>query len=306
MNWNDVYKLTRVMCLFGPLWLFALIGQLSAAEITRGPVLNGLTAIFLIGEIVEGDWRDFAEATEGQERVSVTLSSPGGSVSEALKIASEIRLRGWVTMVADECASACGLIWLSGIRRHLIGNAKVGFHAAYAIKNGSAYETGMGNADVGSFLTYLGLSRDAIQFITAAPPGEMRWLTREDAQRLGIAVIPSILPVPDSPEERPVYEKRPAKGDEDKAEIAKLASSASELIVTLMCKDVFRVNDQEIKTLHSQLMEQGKPFGDRFFAILSDELEERVREIRRDGLERVCSAQRERFLKAGIKNLYLN
>jgi hypothetical protein len=299
----DVYKHTLAMCLFGPLWLFALIGPLSAAEIERGPVVNGITPISLIGEIVVGDWRDFAEATEGLERVTVILSSPGGNVSEALKIGSEIRLRGWGTMTADECASACGLIWLSGTPRHLIGNARVGFHAAYVIKNGSAYETGMGNADVGSFLTYLGLSRDAIQFITAAPPGEMRWLTREDAQRLGIAVISSGLP---GQTNSPAYERNHAKGDEDKAKIAKLAGLASELIVTKMCKEVFRVNDQEIQTLHSQLMEQGKPFGDRFAAILGDELEERVRELRRDGLERTCSAQREKFLKAGIKNLYLN
>jgi hypothetical protein len=131
----------------------------------------------------------------------------------------------------------------------------------------------------------------------------MRWLTREDAQRLGIAVISS---GPPEQTNSPVYERNHAKGDEDKAKIAKIAGLASELVITMECKEVFSVNDQEIKTLHSQLMEQGKPFGERFGTILGDELEERVREIRRDGLERVCSALREKFLKAGIKNLYLN
>jgi hypothetical protein len=47
----------------------------------------------------------------------------------------------------------------------------------------------MGNAILGSYLTRLGLSYSAIAYATQARPNEMKWLTADDAKRVGIPVI---------------------------------------------------------------------------------------------------------------------
>jgi hypothetical protein len=117
-----------------------------AAEISAAPPLNGVTAILIKGEIESGDARDFVRRTEGKQRVLVVLSSPGGATRDALTIAAQIRTKGFATTVADQCVSACALVWLSGVRRYLNSNARVGFHAAFVMKNGVPVETGMGNA----------------------------------------------------------------------------------------------------------------------------------------------------------------
>jgi hypothetical protein len=46
--------------------------------------------------------------------------------------------------------------------------AQIGFHAAYIEKAGRASESGVGNALVGSYLTQIGLSENAVVYITQA------------------------------------------------------------------------------------------------------------------------------------------
>ena len=45
-----------------------------------------------------------------------------------------------------------------------------------------------GSAIVGGYLNQLGLSSAAIGYINEASPDEIRWLTPEDADRLGIYI----------------------------------------------------------------------------------------------------------------------
>jgi hypothetical protein len=125
-----------------------------AAEIVDMPSLKGVTAILIKGEIESGDAQDFIRLTEEKQRVLVALSSPGGSIHDALTISAQIRTKGFATTVLEECVSACALVWLSGVRRYLNSNARVGFHAAYMMENGLPVETGMGNAEVGAFLAH--------------------------------------------------------------------------------------------------------------------------------------------------------
>lgn len=146
--------------------------------------------VFLRGLIERGDAERFIEIVDGMPTASIILSGPGGLMSEALEIGAEIRIRSFSTMVLpdEECASACGVIWLSGVRRYMADTSMIGFHAAYVIRNGVPYETGMGNAEVGSFMTHLGYSIEAIRFLTAAPPNGINWLTLDHARALGIDV----------------------------------------------------------------------------------------------------------------------
>jgi hypothetical protein len=69
------------------------------------------------------------------ERQWITLNSPGGSVSAAIEIGNLIRDNGLNTqLLADGgvCSSACGIIFIAGVRREvnqgLIGGGNIGFH----------------------------------------------------------------------------------------------------------------------------------------------------------------------------------
>jgi len=58
----------------------------------------------------------------------VHLTSIGGRVEEAKKIARLLKARGLSTYVSSECTSACTLVFLGGERRLLNRNARMGFH----------------------------------------------------------------------------------------------------------------------------------------------------------------------------------
>lgn len=163
-----------------------------AAEISVTRI-DGMDFSFvsLTGEIVEGDGAKFVDAIGNLGRATVVLQSPGGLVKEALQIGAEIRLRNLATMVAadGECFSACGLIWVSGARRYMSAASQIGFHAAYREENGEYKESGVANAEIGSFLTHLGLRIEAIRFFTVAGPTDFLLLTPDRARALGIDVF---------------------------------------------------------------------------------------------------------------------
>ena len=68
--------------------------------------------------------------------------------------------------------------------------AKIGFHAAYIENRGSRTESGVGNALVGSYLTQIGLHEASVIYVTKAAPTQLTFLTLQDAQRIGIEVLP--------------------------------------------------------------------------------------------------------------------
>ena len=166
----------------------ALSAQANAAEISvleRG-------VIGVIGEIVKGDADKFAAIAMTAPAGSVVgLSSGGGSIIESLMIGEAIHARHFATGVPNDrtCASACGLIWLAGGPRYLGTTAKVGFHAAYTLKEGVASEVGSGNALVGAYLTKLGFSYEAVVYLTSAAPSDMTWLHPAEAERMGIEAV---------------------------------------------------------------------------------------------------------------------
>src|SRR5690606_26342187 len=97
------------------------------------------------------------------------------------------------TVVSPEstCYSICAVIWVSGYKRVMGSTSKIGVHAAYRDRvedDGTArsYESGVANADIGSFLTRVGLSREAIRYFTTAGPNEVLPITPTIAQRLDI------------------------------------------------------------------------------------------------------------------------
>ena len=93
--------------------------------------------VLLSGEIVAGDFQRVRSALDSLGNVSVFLNSPGGRVSEALRIAELMRLRRLSTHVPAnaQCASACVLIFAGGIVRTADRGARIGVHMGSGLLN---------------------------------------------------------------------------------------------------------------------------------------------------------------------------
>lgn len=171
--------------------LLTMATSAGAANIEFLDIPGEVGFISVKGEITAGDGDRFYNLIQGHDRVSVILQSPGGLVKDALQIGAEIRLHNYATMVlpGGECFSACGLIWVAGARRYMSATSKIGFHAAYREENGEYKESGVANAEIGSYLTHLGLRIEAIRFFTIAGPNDFLLLTPGRARALGIDIF---------------------------------------------------------------------------------------------------------------------
>ncbi|HZP21786.1 MAG TPA: hypothetical protein VFB16_16470 [Bauldia sp.] len=148
------------------------------------------TTIYVEGPISSGDDRKFADAAiQAAQDAVVVLNSPGGDLLAGIEIGKAIHLKGFPTRVSDgsSCASVCALAWLGGRPRMMARGSKVGFHAAF-FDDAQLSITSSGNALVGAYLFGLGLSTDAITYMTSAPPRQMKWLTFDDANSIGLDV----------------------------------------------------------------------------------------------------------------------
>jgi ATP-dependent protease ClpP protease subunit len=162
-----------------------------AAEIDHIALANQAMGFILVkGPLEPGDEQKFNRIAQMYTHAAVLLISEGGNLLAGIEIGRIIRVRNFSTGVAPGtlCASACAMAWLGGTSRYMSANSRVGFHAAYIVKDGVARETGLGNAIVGAYVTQLALPMSAVIYITAAAPHEMTWLTAEDARRVGIDV----------------------------------------------------------------------------------------------------------------------
>ncbi|MFN0193435.1 MAG: PAN domain-containing protein [Aestuariivirga sp.] len=172
------------------LWPFGTFSP-EAASIFVADRNPDFTIIVIDGEITFGDDERFEGIALSENKAIVILSSPGGLADPALRIGRTIRLRSFVTAVrqGSDCASACGIIWLGGVKRIVMAGGRVGFHAAYRRQNGAFYESGKSNALVGAYLNQLGLTPTAIGYLTETSPDSMGWLTEEAASILGIEAV---------------------------------------------------------------------------------------------------------------------
>ena len=185
---------------------------LAIASVAPAPVLaavdhttldRGVEAIFITGDILEGDDERFSELSRRYPRAVVYLESAGGSLVPAIEIGKLVHARNHATAVLDgsTCTSACALIWIAGAPRYLAAEGHLGFHASYSDEGGRLVETGVGNAIVGHYLAQLDLPEDAAVFATIASPYEINWLNAENSGEAGIAfeATPASLPRPPRP-----------------------------------------------------------------------------------------------------------
>ncbi|GLQ55353.1 hypothetical protein [Devosia nitrariae] len=93
-------------------------------------LLRGATELDLTGGIKYGLATDLERVLDAAPTVrTIHLTSGGGRIGEAEKVADLIRARGLDTYVPSTCASACTLIFLAGKTRTLFDGARLGFHS---------------------------------------------------------------------------------------------------------------------------------------------------------------------------------
>ena len=163
-----------------------------AADIDVKHLGNGSTLIVVDGEFELSDVDTFRTkvAALSTSRVAVAFQSDGGSLVAGIRMGALIREKKFATVVPDgaSCASACALAWLGGTRRFMGQGSSVGFHAAYILKSYGPIESSSGNAILGAYLNQLGLSEEAILYVTKAAPTSIQWISLQDANEHGIAV----------------------------------------------------------------------------------------------------------------------
>jgi membrane-bound ClpP family serine protease len=155
-----------------------------------------LPVIGIYGDIEVADADQFQELSSTLNNAAVLLRSSGGKMIAGIRIGEIIKARGYTTVVKDYCASSCALIWLAGSKRFMTPTARIGLHQAY---NVTGQADGMGNAVLGSYLTRLGLGYAAIAYATQTGPDGIKWLTLDDAKRVGIQVVVLGLGTPNQP-----------------------------------------------------------------------------------------------------------
>jgi hypothetical protein len=117
-------------------------GQDSIGEIALMTVSKDGRQLLLKGNIAAGAAERFESVLGASPTVKeVVLTSPGGRMLEAERMAALIRARKLDTRVADHCLSACTSLLLAGRTRTAPETAKIGFHQP-SFPGTSAYELG--------------------------------------------------------------------------------------------------------------------------------------------------------------------
>jgi hypothetical protein len=209
----------RSVCVIA-FWLLALpVAQ--AADIVVKPLEGGATLIAIDGELELSDIDSFRAKAEPLPvgRTTVEFRSKGGRLLAGIRIGAQIRAKRFNTVVPDgaQCASACALAWLGGTRRFVGEASSVGFHTAYILKTAGPAESGPGNAILGAYLNQIGLSEEAILYITHAAPTSVQWMSLEEAAEYGIVVAKLPAPGVSPPADDAVGTQHPEGSPEQRA-----------------------------------------------------------------------------------------
>jgi hypothetical protein len=203
-----------------------------AAEIevvSLGP--NDPSLVRVSGPLQTGDKDLFLRKILPLSSAVVAFDSDGGNLISGIQIGETIRLRNFSTLVPNgkHCASSCALAWLGGTKRFMGAESKIGFHSAYNGETGQI--TGPGNALVGAYLNKIGLPYDAVVYITSAAPDSITWLSKADAEKIGIEVAFFQLNPPTSGKAVAPISSAPSRGPkngENRGYLVQVASQRSQ------------------------------------------------------------------------------
>ena len=186
--------------LFLLLLLFPRIGL--ALEISKKGNM-----VILSGQVVSDDqynFKDFMSDPDNSNVKIIKLNSRGGRTIAAIHMGRLIRSKNLTTFVdakTDNCASACTILFSSGVRRHYI-NAEfikdgvynkdqlktgLGYHEAHAtLSLEKSHYSGQATAEeIGAFYEFG--AQNAIDLVKRAPPDKLYKISAKTALDLGLA-----------------------------------------------------------------------------------------------------------------------
>ena len=151
------------------------------------------TVIAMTGVIQPGAYEAFHTVVSQANPNLVVVSGPGGDLGTALRIATEVRRRGFDTAIpqGEYCASACAVIFLSGRTKYISRGAKLGLHAASNLDGSHSRE---GTAIMGRYLSKVGVPRGVIAHMEQRRGNDMYWLGESDKRALKIVAVGAKLP----------------------------------------------------------------------------------------------------------------
>lgn len=134
-----------------------------------------------------------SEPAKGLRRIE--LSSPGGRVREAEKMAEALKKHGHASRVVGTCASACTLVFLAGQPRQVMNGAQLGFHRASTGTYNPVIDE-LANQDLARSYRALGLPEPLIEQTLSTPSHSIWFAPRKDLllHRL-IAPLPQTLAI---------------------------------------------------------------------------------------------------------------
>jgi hypothetical protein len=178
----------------------------SAADIRPAQSTNGspLPGVTIEGRIAPGDFKKFAALVLATKDIPVVwLASPGGNLSEALRLGALIRqLALEVRAPVDRslplvhlrypdnntCASACFFLYAAGVRRQgsVLGIHKPSLPADEYFSlglDGSVAAQHRIQEAVADYLQHMGVPSRYASIMMATSSSEMLWLTQEEIAR---------------------------------------------------------------------------------------------------------------------------
>jgi hypothetical protein len=189
-------------------------GSATSAEIKSLAAKDGRVVILITGEITPGDADNFSGAIKqandaGKFVANVRLNSDGGNLLEGVKLADAVRFGKISTNVGKNatCASACFLVFAAGSTKYVSYGAQIGVHGASDESGNETVQSGAATVSMARIAKDLGVPAAIIGRMVVTPPGDMVWLSPQDLQSMGTAMVGKPAQLPTTSENRPIPEQ---------------------------------------------------------------------------------------------------
>ena len=115
-------------------------------------------------------------------KATVALDSEGGNGRAALTIGDLIRYYKFETRAYLECTSACPIIWLAGVIRHMHHMATLGVHSAH--ERGRRIDKA--NQYIGAYMARMGAPQEMIDLQRKTEPWQMHHIKYHQVKAWGL------------------------------------------------------------------------------------------------------------------------
>ena len=184
-----------ILLLIAPIPLVFWSGQADALEFTTSTPRPGVVVLKANGVIEQGDVGRLQgviqQATQdGNGYRRIMLESPGGDVSEAMRVAELLRQWNFITFVDGDCASACAMIiYPAGVYSILGDNGRLGFHNCYSARSKTVIPEC--TEAIAQFAARNGMPYGSIKlFASLRGADDMLWVTNLLANCYGMERVP--------------------------------------------------------------------------------------------------------------------